>query len=228
MKVIGIGTKFNYTYADGNPEWTVTENRGRGMWIATIKEDVDWQGTTKAFSSKEIQQSLAMKAMWENSASESDRFFAGLAPGSIVHQRNGHNQYVRCKVTPTRELLPIALVGDWRAYDLPKRQRDGTVYNGFHADKVINGTAFRPHASHLWEYNITKQPNGQPIGFANESNPSNFMPVSLTVPDMTPAESVEAAKWRKIQQIQDVSRNNEMTADGILAMLKNILDDTAL
>lgn len=228
MKPIGIGTKFNYTYADGNPEWTVTQNRGRGMWIATIKEDADWKGTTKAFSSLEIRQSLALADMWAESASESDKFFMGLTSGSIVHYRNGHNQYVRCKVTPTKELLPIALVGDWRAYDLPKRQRDGTVYNGYHADKVINGTVFRPHASNVWECNVAQKPNSQPIGFVSESNPNNMMPVMLTVPAMTPEQSVEAAKWRKIQQIQDVSRNNEMTADGILTMLKNILDDTAL
>jgi hypothetical protein len=52
---VKVGITFHCNHADGNPLWEVTEKRGRGTWIATVTEDdLDWAGTTRAFTTEEI------------------------------------------------------------------------------------------------------------------------------------------------------------------------------
>ncbi len=221
-------TKFRSHYADANPEWLVTEKRGRGTWIATVIDCPDYAGAKQAFTTEQINGSINMSKLWENLANEGENFYTSLPIGTIVHYSNGQNQYVRCKVTSGNNLLPIALVGAWQPYDLPRRMGDGTIYNGYHCDSIKNGKVFKPHASNVYEYNLTKKSaSAQPFGFKNWTDPRGLTPLNFDVPPMTPEEEMKAAKVRTVNQIQNIC-GQDMTAEGKLNMIRNILDPDAL
>jgi hypothetical protein len=216
MKRVKVGTTFRYTYADGNPTWTVIQPRGRGTWTCKILEDLDYTGTVKVFSSEEIVASIRSDEYWNKSANDSDSFFDNLPKGTIVHYSNGHDSYVRCEVTADKQLLPRELVGIWFEYDLPRRQRDGSISNGYHVDNIINKKTFRPHASNVYEYNLTRSKNQQPIGFASWTDPRHLKPVSLEVPPETVEQKELAKMWKKIDVIRNIMKNDDRHPSEIL------------
>lgn len=214
--MVKIGTQFRSSYADSNPMWTVVEKRGRGTWIAEINADeLDYAGTTGAFTTEQIEGSIRMANFWKKSSSDSDRFFDSLEPGVIVHYHNGFNQYVRCQVTADHQLLPVALVGEWKEYDLPKRQADGTVYLGYHAKQIAEKKTFRPHASNIWEFKGAHQ--------TGDKDPSQMKPWGLEVPPMTGPQKIDARKHQKLNAIRVVLNDNEAEPDVIFDRLKVLL-----
>lgn len=203
--------------------WTVIEKRGRGTWIAEINADeLDYAGAQSAFTTEQIE----AYARWSNhvkkSSDDSTAFFEGLTPGSIVHYSNRHDQFVRCQVTPDHQLLSIALVGNWQEYDLPKRQKDGTVHLGYHAEQIKSGKTFRPHASNVWEYNVTKTKNQQPINFGRWQDPTQMVPMSLEVPPLTDPQQIEALKYKKLDAIRVVLKD-DAEPDVVFDRLKILL-----
>jgi len=220
-------TTFHSSFADANPKWIVREKRGRGTWIAEVIECPDYSGRRQAFTTQQIEGSIGMANLFKKMENECDAFYARLVPGSIVHYNNGFNQYVRCKVTSDRQLLPIALVGDWRSHDLPRRMGDGTIYNGYHVDKIKTGSVFHPNASNIYEYNLTQKPSSQPCGFQNHIDPRGLTPLSFDVPEMTPEEAAKAAIVRTVNRIQNIC-GGDLTPEGKLDMIRNILDPNAL
>lgn len=224
MKIIVGKTKFRANHADSNPEWTVTEKRGRGTWIATISEkDVDWSGTSRAFTTEEIQGHVSMANYWKKSADSSESFFDNLKPGSIAHYNNGFDSYVRCIVTTDHQLLPIALVGKWHSMDLPRRYQNGDIELGYHAKKIKEQEPFRPHASNVWEYNVNQRTGAQPIGFSKWADPRKLEPISLELPPMTEEEQVRAAKYKKLDLIRALVRENN-EPDEIFNQLRKVLE----
>jgi hypothetical protein len=214
--MVKIGTQFRHHYADGNCLWTVVEKRGRGTWIAEINADeLDYAGTQDAFTTEQIIASVNWTKAMNKSGNDSDKFFNSLKPGSVVHYHNGFNQYVRCQVTSKQELLPIALVGDWKEYDLPKRQSDGTVYLGYHAGQITAGKTFRPHASNMWEYRGARQ--------TGDIDPTTLVPLSLEVPKMNPKQALEAAKHQKLNAIRALLQDANAEPDDIFDRLKILL-----
>jgi len=223
---VKVGTEFRYTYADGNCLWTVIEKRGRGTWLAEINADEpDYAGTQGAFTTEQIEGSIRMSNFWKKTSSESDTFFKGLQPGSVVHYNNGGNQFVRCQVMPDKQLMPIALVGDWREYDLPRRQRNGEIDYGYHAKTIIEHKTFQPHASNVWEFNVNRSARQQPINFSKQTDPRGLSAICLSVPPMTVKQGTEAEKWKKLDLIRNiVGGDNE--PETIFASLKKILETT--
>jgi hypothetical protein len=211
-------TKFRSSYADANPEWLVIEKRGRGTWIAEVIDCPDYAGAKQAFTTEQIEGSRGMSRMFAKLVSDSDKFLDNLATGSFVHYRNSGN-YVRCQVTADKQLLPVALVGDWRPYDLPRRAANGEIYYGYHVDSIRNKKTFRPNANHLYEYQ--KMPY-------DKVNPATLPTINWTVPEMTPDEAAEAEKHRILEQIVTIANNNKATARGRLDTIRNILDPNAL
>ena len=105
---------------------------------------------------------------------------------------------------------------------------DGSIYEGYQVDKIKKGIVFKPNASNLYEYNVGRRQSAQPFGFNKWINPTNLPPLNLTVPDMTPEEEIEAALVRKVNNIQNICGNNEMSAEGKLNMIRNLLDPNVL
>lgn len=211
MKTIKVGTRFRYTIADGNPEWEVIEKVGRGVWKAVVVEGPDYVGTQRAFFTKQIQGSLAGAEHWKKSADQSKAFFASLKVGDIVHYKNVFNAYVRCAVTRSGGLLPIALVGEWKSFDLPTRYIDGTVYLGYHAQNIKDKKIITPHCSNVWEFS------------RKGMDPRKLDPISLELPPMTPEEEVQAKKWQKINKIRNFLQSPGNDPDMILQTVQGML-----
>jgi hypothetical protein len=211
-------TKFRSSYADANPEWLVIEKRGRGTWLAEIVDCPDYSGTQAAFTTEQIEGSRRMSSMFSKLVSDSDKFLDNLATGSFVHYRNSGN-YVRCQVTADKQLLPVAIVGEWAPYDLPRRMADGEIYYGYHVDSIRNKKTFRPNASHLYEYQ--KMPY-------DKVNPATLEAIDWTVPEMTVTEMVEAGKHRTLANIAKIANDGKTSAQGRLDMIRNLLDVNAL
>lgn len=196
---IGKGTRFRFTYADSNPLWEVIRSKGRGVWVATVVEDQDYSGTIRLFSTKEIKSSLDWSAGLNKMMDESERFFRGLAVGSTVHYHNGFGSYLRCEVTSDHKLLPVALVGEWKSHELPSRNRDGSIYLGYHTEQIVNKKTFQPHASNVWEFNNK----------VHTVDPRNLPSVPWNVPEMTPEQAKLAGLWSKVETIHRLTSSNE-------------------
>ena len=211
-------TTFHSHYADANPKWVVREKRGRGTWIAEVIDCPDYSGVKRAFTTQEIEGSNRVAKFWDKVNNEHETFYANLAVGSIVHYNNSFNQYVRCKVMPDKQLLPIAMVGEWRSHDLPQRMADGSIYNGYQVDKIKEGKVFQPNASNIWEHQHD----------ARATDPRGMTPLTFEVPPMTPEQEAKAALVRKVNNIQNICGNAAMSPQGKLDMIRNLLDDKAL
>lgn len=213
MTKIGIGTKFRYTYADGNPLWEVKGARGRGTWDCEIVEGPDFLGATKVYSSEEINGSLQHEQMWRKSTDDSKEFYNRQKLGTVLHYSNGFNQYVRCVVGVNKQLLPVALVGEWRSYDLPKRDVNGEIYLGYHAQQIKEQKTFQPHASNVWEFQHR----------TDAKDPRLLPAVDLSVPPMTVEQAALAKKHNKLKLIRGIA-NQDNNPDAIFDQLREALD----
>lgn len=217
MKRIKVGTQFRHTYADSNALWTVIESRGKGTWIAEIDgSNSDYAGERAAFTTEDIQSSIKMAEFWKQSSDDSEKFYLNLVPGSIVHYHNGFNCYVRCQVMPDKQLLPIALVGEWREYDLPYRCEDGSICLGYHAEQIKFGKTFQPHASNIWEYRGARQ--------TGDIDPTSLVPRCLEVPPLTVEEEAVAKLWVKVNQIKEAINNSNRDPQLILKDVERVLN----
>lgn len=157
------GTEFRSVMADSNVLWRVTRSLGGGYFEAiAVNEpfeiggrtfDSDFAGQTKAFSRKEIEQSLAIQEAFERNRAQHVDFWAAQPVGTVLHYCNGFEEYVRGEVVVldatncetaawhgTKGLLPTALVGDWH---------QGHMRH--HVEGISEGRAWPPNASCVWE-----------------------------------------------------------------------------
>jgi hypothetical protein len=207
---IGPGTRFRSVIQDCNALWEVTRRAGRSAWEAKCvnepieidgrKVDSDYAGTVRAFTSAQIKQAARMEAFFARNMSDHDKFYAGLQLGQIIHYDNGFGQFVRCEVAigttvhdkkPHKCLKPIALVGDWGKYDLPRRMPDGSVHLGYHADKIVKGDCFEPNVSSIYE--------AKPTDRRGPVDPKTLPALDLSVPPMTDNEEATAKLWKAVE-----------------------------
>jgi len=212
---ITIGTKFRSTYADANPEWEVIGERGADTYNCRITDCPDYKGTRKVFGGEEIRASIKMSQFWDKTANDSKNFYKGLQTGAIVHYSNGFGQFVRCEVNRHKELIPVALVGDWREYDLPKRRANGEVNYPYHVQKILEKAPYTPHASNIYEYSESLQ--------RQHAHPKNLKPIDLTIPELTPGEIETANLWKRIEQIENIVRERGQNPSLILEQIKNVI-----
>lgn len=180
MMKVKIGTKFRSALADSNPLWEVTRKLGRSVWEATVVNepfeyegrliDSDFVGTTRAFRARDITASLKTEALWAGLRKKHDDYYAGLKPGEIVHYDDGFQAYVRCEVVEDggeNKLRPIALVGEWKSYDLGP--------DAYFPRKIEAGDdLFRPNVSTIYEA------SGSVASKRAKTNPAELEPIRLT------------------------------------------------
>ena len=197
------GTKFHAVIADSNPEWEVTGKGGRGIWRAKCLGE-DYRGEVRAFTEAQIRQSLGMARAFAKNDDENGAFYAGLKLGATVHYHNSFGQFIRCEVvmgTTVHDksmhkcLKPVALVGDWAKFDLPRRMPDGTINYGYQADKIRNGDCFEPNYGCIFE-------SGRPGGRHFEVDPSKLPALDLSVPEMSDEKAAEAKLWTAVKEAQ--------------------------
>ena len=213
-KRVKKGMQFRSTLADGNPLWEVKRSLGgepiepEEAWLCEVVDEPieidgkvyesDFAGAQQSFLSREILAANAYEDMFKDMRSDHDRFYASLDEGDIVHYNNGFKNFVRCEIVfdadeQKNKLKPIALVGEWRDYDLPKRQANGEVYNGYHVQQIIDGSTFEPNAGCIFE-----------AGTNHSDDPRSLPPIDLSVPAMTDDEKHEAVRCMLIDEIQGI------------------------
>lgn len=218
VEIVVGETTFHSVYADSNACWRVKRKEGRNYRCRIEDDNPDYGGTEKIFSPEEIRGSIGMSNLFQGLADSHDAFYKALTPGQTIHYHNSFNQWVRCEVVAEggeNKLRPVALVGEWRSHDLPKRMRNGEIYNGYHAEQILKGETFAPNASNLFEAGY-KPKNGV--------DPTTLTPISLAVPDMTEDEEATAVLWQKVEAIADLTSRNthDKNPKDILNAVRNL------
>ena len=220
-KRVKKGMQFRSALADGNPLWEVKRSLG-GAWLCEVVDEPieidgkvyesDFAGAQQSFLSREILAANAYEDMFKDMRNDHDRFYASLDEGDIVHYNNGFKNFVRCEVVfdadeQKNKLKPIALVGEWRDYDLPKRQANGEIYYGYNAQQIIDGSTFEPNAGCIFE--------AGELAVQRMLDPRSLPPIALSVPAMTEEEEQEAVRCQLIGRIQEIinEHNSENTQD---------------
>ena len=234
-KRVKKGMQFRSTLADGNPLWVVKRSLG-GAWLCEVVDEPyeidgkvyesDYTGAEKSFLSREILAANAYEDIFKSISNDHDRFYASLDEGDIVHYNNGFKNFVRCEVVfdadeQKNQLQPIALVGEWSNHDLPKRRANGEIYNGYHAQKIIDGETT--------SYNVTCIFEAGTKGFVNNNrnhgDPRSLPPVDLSVPAMTEEEEQEAVRCQLIGRVQEIISEHGNTQE-IINRISSMLADS--
>lgn len=233
VEIVPGQTTFRSVYADSNALWKVLRSKGRGVYLCEIVDEPieidgkmypsDYSGTQKAFLEREIVGSIGMSNLFEGLNQKHENFYDALVPGQTIHYQNGFDNWVRCVVVKDgkeNKLKPVALVGEWRSHDLPRRYSDGRVYNGHYADMVLKGELFTPNASNLFEAGCKPR---------NGVDPSTLSPISLALPEMTAEEKRIAGLWQQVHSIKSVidgddsERSKELDPAEILRKIKSMV-----
>lgn len=206
---VTVGTKFHSMVLDGMPEFTVVSKRGRDTWNCEVlpgEGNEDACGYTKVFGTEEIVQKLRRAQFFEERAAKSEDWWASRLPGETVYYHNGFNQWVKGTIVRSVEdgqvvmkMLPTAMLGGWRAHDLPSRREDGSINYPHTAKRIVNPDdeplerrLMRPNPSNMWGPEF-KTPGG--------TDPTVMSEIDLTVPDMTDEEEREAAAAREAEEL---------------------------
>jgi hypothetical protein len=160
------GKRFRSVVADCNCLWEIKGSRGRGVFECEVVNepieidgetyDSDFAGRRDVFTREHIEAAIAMEEFWQRSHDAHEEFYASLGDHQIVHYHDGFGQYVRCHAVKAphdvpdadikkgdRCLLEVALVGNWRKFDLRP--------DGYHARGIREGRLFKPNASNIYE-----------------------------------------------------------------------------
>lgn len=205
MMKVDVGTRFESSFADANPTWSVVRPKGSGVWVCRIvPEDPDYAGTEKLFSTGEIRAILEQAENFRLLHEHADQWWARQEIGSIVHYDNGFNQYVRGEIVlhnGEKMMKPLALVGKWHERDLPHRCSDGTIYESYHVRSIREGEPKR--------YGVMYE-RDRAVPHRGRLDPTDMLPIDLSVPDMD-AEQRETALLESVRaKVFEVLRNPDV------------------
>lgn len=216
-----IGKTFRYGHADANPEWRVMSARGKGVYVCRIINCPDYEGHEQLFSTEQIKALEGFERAMQQRFARSEDFYARLNPGQIIHYCNGHKQWVRLKAERQNGqmvVIPIALVGEWREYDLPHRNRTGELTEGYHAKQIREGKPFHTPASNIYECPERPRSHNQ------HGNPNDMPAINLNVLPPTPAEIAITALWRKLRDVESVLNDHkENDPNKLLSQIRAIV-----
>jgi len=230
-KRVSKGLQFRSHFADSNPLWEVVQRRGSGVWECVIVNepyttddgrviDSDWVGRVDVFDSSHILACVNHERMFKKLREDSDNWFDSLKDGDIYHYCNGFNQHVRCKVVTEdgeKKFQPVALVGEWKGWDLPRREATGEIQYPYHAQKIIDGTgAWQPSTGCVYEH-----PDA--TSYHNEGDPRKMEEISLELPEMTSEEKESAALARTAEWVRETLNKHE--PKHALEMIKKSLEE---
>jgi len=163
------------------------------------------EATIRGVNKDTVRKELRWRLSFEKMGDSNKDFYASLKVGQTVHYHNSFGAWVRCTVVRGESvhsegveqnvLKPVALVGDWRSFDLPRRNADGSVTLGYHAESVVEGKVMTPHESCVWESGKMGSRHADPTGLA---------PISLEVPAMSKEEEENAALWRRVDRLRAI------------------------
>ena len=225
-KDVKVGLRFLYNHADSRFYFRVVRKAAKGLWECVCDDDQDYAGAKEYLTSETILGAIEMEALFSNIFDENEEWLSSLEDGVVVHLSHGFHQFVRCVVETGeyvdgreekfgKRLIPIALVGDWRPFDLPRRMANGSISYPYHAKMIVESTPYRPGPQNLWE-----SPYFQNSSLKDkDGDPRNLDPISLDVPGMTPdeerASNMEIIKERVICLLSNGVPSPEMFEEAI-------------
>ena len=176
-----IGREVSFPAADGCAVYKIVKINQRTVvleWIQDHENNPDNYHAAGIGGSGRVDRTLVercigMDDLWEESGDEHEAFYEGLTIGDIVHYHDGFSQFIRCEVVASTEeksvcgkvLKPIGLVGEWFKHQPLSR-------GCYHVKQVLEGKAFTPHASNVYESPGYRSANGDPTKL--ESIPFEF------------------------------------------------------
>lgn len=210
-EVRGRGTVLQFPVADGYAMYLVVSEKPLTLQHVPFCDGYQVSAATiRGVTMREVEQQRERDRQDAVRHAAAEAFYSSLSPGQVVHYHNGFGAFVRCEaaVEDGRTVLKeVALVGEWREFDLPHRARDGSVQMGYHADGVIEGRTFRPHPSCVYESSdYVRGPFEDPRGKA---------PIRLEPPGHDGEEAREAALWRKVEAAAAILSRAQDPADAI-------------
>jgi len=177
-----IGRYITHPFADGNAVYRITATSKTRATIEVVDIGDAWVlpawGRKATIPLTKVRAILSQRDNLAAFFAKTDDWWAQ-AEGTIVHYDNGFGDYVRGKIVThegEKQMLPIALVGNWKSHDLVNRNTDGSLRYGYHAKRVINGEPFRPNASNMVEFPGHSLRGG--------GDPRKMSPIALTPPGM--------------------------------------------
>jgi hypothetical protein len=221
---VSKGTRFHSDYQDGRPEWEVTKSLGRAVWEAKCLGP-DYAGLTKAFKTEDIQRALSMSQFFSKNQGDHASFYAGLTLGATVHYHNGFGQYVRCTVvmsttahdkTPHKCLKPVALVGNWRPLDLPRRRQNGSIDYGYQGKRILEGECMEPNFTSIFEGGNSSARQG--------GDPTKLPALDLSVPEMDAKQAAAAQLWQAVQAARAALDSEELDPFKRLAAAQAVIE----
>jgi hypothetical protein len=213
---ISVGTRFRASYADGVPLWEVLGSVGPDAWQAVVVDEMveidgrlvgaDYVGAIRLFDTSEIRACLEGAREWQAFEVENARWWSQRKAGEVLHYHNGFGRYVRGEVVDLadgeRGLLPRALVGRWRDYELPRRREDGAVDLPYHVEGIDNEKAWQPNISMIFEA----------MSWRPEPDPRGMEPIDLTLPALTPEEERRAELERLRREVLEALQEPDVDA----------------
>lgn len=210
------GDRFRHVIGDANVLFELVE-RDRNVWRArAVNEpityggrtiDSDHAGTVMEFPTSTVVQALRRAAAFERLMNDQDAFWDQVNVGDVLHYVNGSGQFVRGTVVTgedgNKALKPEALVGTWKAYDLPRRDQFGDIHYGYQAAKIREGKAWTPNPSCIFEAGTKDQ----------SVNPTDLPTLDLTLPEPTPEDQWRYARERLLRDIGRVALDVDMPAE---------------
>lgn len=200
------GTRFRSVYADGNCLFEVVASLGPDAYEAVVVDEPveingkwypgDYAGVTQSFRGEDIRQMRAYLEASEKHHRQNEDYYESLRVGQIVHYHNSFGKFVRCRVTASKDLQPIALVGKWKKSDLPRRFSNGRISKGYYAEKIEAGETMCPDPSNIYE-----NPTFRDTHHHGGIDPGKLYPISLELPGLSPEEEQRIGKVRTLEAI---------------------------
>jgi len=215
------GLEFRSIVADANALWIVRNLVSRSndsVWHCDCLEE--GYETSDVFRESKILSLANVERATEEMLSDHDSYYEALKIGEIVHYHNGFGQFIRCEVVVEGEknvLKKIALVGDWKQHDLPRRNRKGEIDTPYSSNM---GGTFQPNYGSIYECPEFAGTLG--------IDPKELDPIDLSVPEMTDKEVGEAALWTAVDGVHHIlsqSGANDENPRLSLEMAKTIIEE---
>ena len=224
-----VGETVRFQIADGYAVYVVWSERPLQLVHVNTGDGYAISGAhMRGLTLADVRALVGQERAWQGIMDEHDAFISGLPLGAIVHYNNGFGQFIRCERVEGergKRLMPIALIGNWSDYDLPRRNVDGSVTLGYNAERIVNRDPFEPNYSSIWEAKDDKgkawfmrglNPDGSPPAHLNEVGRARFAeqryqkpfdpaaepPVDLTPPP--PPEGEARALAAYVQQLRAI------------------------
>ena len=242
-----IGRVAKFQIADGYAQYMVAKVRPLELWHLALLDGYSISPAhARGLRLADIRANVGFEDAWAKLADDHDSYFASLPIGSIVHYDEGFGKFVRCvRVEGERghRLKPIALVGNWDAYDLPRRNPDGSVGYSSGGRLMEPGFTFEPNYSSIWErYDAEKREwsmrgltaagtaHLNEIGrarFAQKRyqapfDPTTAEPIDLTLPEATAEEQALAVYAQRLQRIAAAASETPRTLDEARKAYRNV------